>query len=176
MRVRCVQEMDRVLHFMTRKGLINTGVLTVKRPLLPQRHSTVRLNARIWNKINKSHLNALKKTKNKQTLWLLQRKVIVIGAGASGLAAARQLQNFGTQVDVGLTYFLIPCRRFTAMKVCCSLVPGGCAGGEGSDRWPCLGRHLSGGHRRARSSNCQRLCEQPHCLDVWTGSDWSLES
>jgi len=39
--VRCVQELDRVLHFMTRKGLINTGVLAVKRPLLPQRHGSV---------------------------------------------------------------------------------------------------------------------------------------
>lgn len=42
-RVRCVQEMDRVLHFMTRKGLINTGVLAVKRPLLPERFCSVRL-------------------------------------------------------------------------------------------------------------------------------------
>ncbi|KAL7382463.1 hypothetical protein ABVT39_022906 [Epinephelus coioides] len=67
-RVRCVQEMDRVLHFMTRKGLINTGVLAVKRPLLPEKHCS--------------------------------RNVIIIGAGASGLAAARQLQNFGTQVVV----------------------------------------------------------------------------
>uniref|UniRef100_A0A3B4Z7Y7 [histone-H3]-N(6),N(6)-dimethyl-L-lysine(4) FAD-dependent demethylase n=1 Tax=Stegastes partitus TaxID=144197 RepID=A0A3B4Z7Y7_9TELE len=67
-RVRCVQEMDRVLHFMTRKGLINTGVLAVKRPLLPERYRS--------------------------------KNVIVIGAGASGLAAARQLQNFGTQVAV----------------------------------------------------------------------------
>lgn len=40
-RVRCVQEMDRVLQFMTRKGLINTGVLAVKRPLLPDRHCAV---------------------------------------------------------------------------------------------------------------------------------------
>lgn len=40
-RVRCVQEMDRVLHFMTRKGLINTGVLAVKRPLLPERYCSV---------------------------------------------------------------------------------------------------------------------------------------
>uniref|UniRef100_A0A8D3B9E6 CW-type domain-containing protein n=1 Tax=Scophthalmus maximus TaxID=52904 RepID=A0A8D3B9E6_SCOMX len=67
-RVRCVQEMDRVLNFMTRKGLINTGVLAVKQPLLPERHHS--------------------------------KNVIVIGAGASGLAAARQLQNFGTQVVV----------------------------------------------------------------------------
>uniref|UniRef100_A0A4W6DTZ3 Lysine demethylase 1B n=1 Tax=Lates calcarifer TaxID=8187 RepID=A0A4W6DTZ3_LATCA len=67
-RVRCVQEMDRVLNFMTRKGLINTGVLAVKRPLLPERYHS--------------------------------KNVIVIGAGASGLAAARQLQNFGTQVVV----------------------------------------------------------------------------
>uniref|UniRef100_A0A3Q3D6Z0 Lysine demethylase 1B n=1 Tax=Hippocampus comes TaxID=109280 RepID=A0A3Q3D6Z0_HIPCM len=66
-RVRCVQEMERVLHFMTRKGLINTGVLAVQRPLLPEKH---------------------------------RKNVIVIGAGASGLAAARQLQNFGTQVLV----------------------------------------------------------------------------
>ncbi|KAJ7991478.1 hypothetical protein DPEC_G00284290 [Dallia pectoralis] len=67
-RVRCVQEMDRVLHFMTRKGLINTGVLSVKRALLPERYHN--------------------------------KNVIVIGAGASGLAAARQLQNFGMQVVV----------------------------------------------------------------------------
>jgi lysine-specific histone demethylase 1B len=40
-RVRCVQEMDRVLHFMTRKGLINTGVLAVSRPLLPERYRSV---------------------------------------------------------------------------------------------------------------------------------------
>lgn len=45
-RVRCVQEMDRVLHFMTRKGLINTGVLMVKRPLLPERFSAVSVNIR----------------------------------------------------------------------------------------------------------------------------------
>uniref|UniRef100_A0A8C6T1N1 [histone-H3]-N(6),N(6)-dimethyl-L-lysine(4) FAD-dependent demethylase n=1 Tax=Neogobius melanostomus TaxID=47308 RepID=A0A8C6T1N1_9GOBI len=67
-RIRCVQEMDRVLHFMTRKGLINTGVLSVSRPLLPERQRC--------------------------------KNVIIIGAGASGLAAARQLHNFGTQVMV----------------------------------------------------------------------------
>uniref|UniRef100_A0A8C5C9N0 [histone-H3]-N(6),N(6)-dimethyl-L-lysine(4) FAD-dependent demethylase n=1 Tax=Gadus morhua TaxID=8049 RepID=A0A8C5C9N0_GADMO len=50
-RVRCVQEMDRVLHFMTRKGLINTGVLAVSRPLLPERYrsvSTVLLASTSW--------------------------------------------------------------------------------------------------------------------------------
>ncbi|XP_061903318.1 lysine-specific histone demethylase 2 isoform X1 [Entelurus aequoreus] len=67
-RVRCVQEMERVLQFMTRKGLINTGVLAVQRPLLPERHRS--------------------------------KNVVVIGAGPSGLAAARQLRNFGTQVLV----------------------------------------------------------------------------
>ncbi|XP_077599360.1 lysine-specific histone demethylase 2 isoform X2 [Stigmatopora nigra] len=67
-RVRCVEEMERVLHFMSRKGLVNTGALSVQRPLLPEKHRT--------------------------------KNVIVIGAGASGLAAARQLQNFGTQVLV----------------------------------------------------------------------------
>lgn len=44
-RVRCVQEMDRVLHFMTRKGLINTGVLAVKRPLLPERYCSVSVSS-----------------------------------------------------------------------------------------------------------------------------------
>ncbi|CAL9690747.1 unnamed protein product [Knipowitschia caucasica] len=67
-RIRCVQEMDRVLQFMTRKGLINTGALSVSRPLLPETHRA--------------------------------KNVIIIGAGASGLAAARQLHNFGTQVMV----------------------------------------------------------------------------
>ncbi|MCJ8735672.1 hypothetical protein PDJAM_G00249930 [Pangasius djambal] len=67
-RVRCVQELDRVLHFMTRKGLINTGSLLAKQPLLPEPYRN--------------------------------KKVLVIGAGASGLAAARQLHNFGMQVVV----------------------------------------------------------------------------
>lgn len=67
-RIRCVQELDRVLLFMTRKGLINTGALSVSRPLLPEKQRC--------------------------------KNVIIIGAGASGLAAARQLHNFGTQVVV----------------------------------------------------------------------------
>lgn len=32
-------------------------------------------------------------------LCRIQKKVLVIGAGASGLAAARQLHNFGMQVS-----------------------------------------------------------------------------
>ncbi|NWQ66414.1 KDM1B demethylase, partial [Neopipo cinnamomea] len=64
-RIRCVQEMERILYFMTRKGLINTGLLSVSpdQYLLPKEYH------------NKS--------------------VIIVGAGAAGLAAARQLHNFG---------------------------------------------------------------------------------
>ncbi|KAM9666810.1 lysine-specific histone demethylase 2 isoform 4-T5 [Trichechus inunguis] len=69
-RIRCVQEVERILYFMTRKGLINTGVLSVgtDQHLLPKDYH------------NKS--------------------VIVVGAGPSGLAAARQLHNFGIKVTV----------------------------------------------------------------------------
>uniref|UniRef100_A0A4W4HBL8 [histone-H3]-N(6),N(6)-dimethyl-L-lysine(4) FAD-dependent demethylase n=1 Tax=Electrophorus electricus TaxID=8005 RepID=A0A4W4HBL8_ELEEL len=67
-RVRCVQELDKVLPFMTRKGLVNTGILQTNQPLLPEPYHN--------------------------------KKVLVIGAGASGLAAARQLKNFGLQVVV----------------------------------------------------------------------------
>uniref|UniRef100_A0A8C2JJ23 Lysine demethylase 1B n=1 Tax=Cyprinus carpio TaxID=7962 RepID=A0A8C2JJ23_CYPCA len=41
-RIRCVQELDRVLYFMSRKGLINTGALQIKWPLLPESQHNVR--------------------------------------------------------------------------------------------------------------------------------------
>lgn len=55
-RVRCVQELDRVLHFMTRKGLINTGVLAVERPLLPERYCSVSLYVNMPQQCT-SHVN-----------------------------------------------------------------------------------------------------------------------
>ncbi|XP_032869646.1 lysine-specific histone demethylase 1B isoform X3 [Amblyraja radiata] len=69
-RIRCVIEVEKILYFVTRKGLVNTGVLTVNPdcPLLPSCYH--------------------------------KKNVIVIGAGAAGLAAARQLRNFGIKVMV----------------------------------------------------------------------------
>ena len=92
-RVRCVQEMDRVLLFMTRKGLINTGVLSVKQPLLPERYHNVSVSNFLPSTLSSYVLQLIH-----NFCWSLQKNVIVIGAGASGLAAARQLQNFGMQV------------------------------------------------------------------------------
>lgn len=42
-RIRCVQEVERILYFMTRKGLINTGVLSVgpDQHLLPKDYHNV---------------------------------------------------------------------------------------------------------------------------------------
>ncbi|XP_048059434.1 lysine-specific histone demethylase 1B isoform X2 [Megalobrama amblycephala] len=55
-RIRCVQELERVLYFMTRKGLINTGALQIKWPLLPEsQHNVVvleareRIGGRVWD-------------------------------------------------------------------------------------------------------------------------------
>ncbi|GAB1298143.1 Lysine-specific histone demethylase 1B [Apodemus speciosus] len=64
-RIRCVQEVERILYFMTRKGLINTGVLTVGagQHLLPKHYH------------NKS--------------------VLVVGAGPAGLAAASNCITLG---------------------------------------------------------------------------------
>uniref|UniRef100_A0A7M4FSM6 [histone-H3]-N(6),N(6)-dimethyl-L-lysine(4) FAD-dependent demethylase n=1 Tax=Crocodylus porosus TaxID=8502 RepID=A0A7M4FSM6_CROPO len=69
-RIRCVQEMERILYFMTRKGLINTGILSVSpdQYLLPKEYH------------NKS--------------------VIIVGSGAAGLAAAKQLHNFGIKLGI----------------------------------------------------------------------------
>uniref|UniRef100_A0A8C4LL41 Lysine demethylase 1B n=1 Tax=Equus asinus TaxID=9793 RepID=A0A8C4LL41_EQUAS len=69
-RIRCVQEVERILYFMTRKGLINTGVLSVS----PDQHL-----------LPKDYHN---------------KSVIIVGAGPAGLAAARQLHNFGIKVTV----------------------------------------------------------------------------
>ncbi|CAG6009548.1 unnamed protein product [Menidia menidia] len=142
-RVRCVQELDRVLRFMTRKGLINTGVLAVERPLLseaccamslprPRFPLTFPISPSYTPPVSPSHtppfpLHTLPVSPSHIPLFPtsfpphththtlfpppsfspvtstgpVQRKaVVVVGAGASGLAAARQLHNFGFQMGL----------------------------------------------------------------------------
>ncbi|XP_055118727.2 lysine-specific histone demethylase 2 isoform X3 [Symphalangus syndactylus] len=57
-RIRCIQEVERILYFMTRKGLINTGVLSVgaDQYLLPKDYHNVtvleakdRIGGRVWD-------------------------------------------------------------------------------------------------------------------------------
>ncbi|CAG6021274.1 unnamed protein product, partial [Menidia menidia] len=143
-RVRCVQELDRVLRFMTKKGLINTGVLAVERPLLseaccamslprPRFPLTFPISPSYTPPVSPSHtppfpLHTLPVSPSHIPLFPtsfpphththtlfpppsfspvtstrpVQRKaVVVVGAGASGLAAARQLHNFGFQIVNG---------------------------------------------------------------------------
>lgn len=51
---------------------------------------------------------------------------------------------------------------------------GGGAWGEGQNWRPRVGRYFSGSHCRSRSSNCQWLCEQPHCAHVWAGKNYEV--
>ncbi|XP_014681007.1 PREDICTED: lysine-specific histone demethylase 1B-like isoform X2 [Priapulus caudatus] len=69
-RLLCVEELKRVLEFLTRKGIVNIGLLSPPQDCaaIPRQYSN--------------------------------ENVIVIGAGTAGLAAARQLQNFGAKVTV----------------------------------------------------------------------------
>ncbi|KAL3891472.1 hypothetical protein ACJMK2_003734 [Sinanodonta woodiana] len=70
-RIWCLENLDRILWFLTRKGFINCGLITV-----PSKPAFI------------------------PTIPDIQHPVIVIGAGASGLAAARQLANFGIKSTV----------------------------------------------------------------------------
>lgn len=58
--------------------------------------------------------------KYSSTLSFLQKNVLVIGAGASGLAAARQLQNFGTQVKNLTSYLTLYISHRTVLYPCSS--------------------------------------------------------
>lgn len=60
---------------------------------------------------------------NQNHLLLLQKNVIIIGTGASGLAAARQLQNFGTRVvTVFLTIWTLPVTNILFKNLLLSLL------------------------------------------------------
>ncbi|CAH1773154.1 unnamed protein product [Owenia fusiformis] len=71
-RIRCHYEIDRIIRYLTQKGAINTGILR----------------------------NLPKEIYFDSDEQLKQAKVLVIGAGASGIAAARLLQLLGLEVTV----------------------------------------------------------------------------
>lgn len=80
MRVRCVKELERILCFLTVKGVVNCGIVSPFTPVL-------------------KHNPAVGKT-----------KICVVGAGISGLAAAWQLRNFGYKVIfMSGTYLYMGC-------------------------------------------------------------------
>ncbi|KAJ8305079.1 hypothetical protein KUTeg_017369 [Tegillarca granosa] len=71
-RVFCVENIDRILWFLTRKGLINFGLLPVPKSL--------------------SFIPTLAVKE--------ETSVIIIGAGTAGLSAAKQLTNYGIKVKL----------------------------------------------------------------------------
>lgn len=85
---------NRIHSYLERHGLINFGIYKRVKPL-PSEFRLV-----IVNQINSSEVAT---STNGQYLLLTAKKtgkVIVIGGGVSGLAAARQLQSFGMDVTV----------------------------------------------------------------------------
>ncbi|OWF38535.1 lysine-specific histone demethylase 1B-like isoform X1 [Mizuhopecten yessoensis] len=93
-RIYCVENLDKILWYLTRKGLINFGLVSVPKGLqLPS--------------IQKLPKNS---------------SVIIIGAGAAGLSAARQLRNYGVQVTV------LEARDRLGGRVCDDHTLGSCVG------------------------------------------------